>query len=187
MVEKLIINGRQLVRYDFLPALKSFGVLVYICLLAGCVSAPLKTDSVNSQITPLEVVNAKEASDDTAENTAESQVAWGGVVVNSANVASGTQLEILSYPLDRLQRPNTNLVATGRFIVAHEEYLETLDYAPGRFVTVVGKISGTQEGTIGEATYVYPTLAAQQIHLWSDSDYYNDSGIRFGIGINISN
>lgn len=176
---------------------------VMVMLLAGlsaCVSPPLQTDSVETHMTPLQFVasqnssqpgsskpNTSEQNSDTTVTTSNATVAWGGVIVNSANVEGKTQIEVLSYPLDRVLRPDTRQVATGRFLVTHGGYLETLDYSVGRYVTVVGQITGTDSATLGEASYVFPTVTSTQIHLWTEADYYNRSGIRFGIGINISN
>jgi len=32
-------------------------------------------------------------------------IAWGGIIVSARNLASQTQLEVLSYPLDKYGRP----------------------------------------------------------------------------------
>ncbi len=46
-------------------------------------------------------------------------------------------------------------------------YLETADYAAGRKITVVGLLTETHTGTIGEGQYVYPVVEASRIQVSS--------------------
>ena len=114
------------------------------------------------------------------------QIAWGGTVVAVKNLSNGTQLEVLGYPLDDNNRPNTRIDPVGRFIVLHSGYLESVDYKAGRLVTVVGTATETRNGTIGEAKYVYPVVSSKQLHLWPVADPTpSNPNIHFGIGIGI--
>ena len=125
----------------------------------------------------------------TSEMTAVRQrlVAWGGVVVSAKNLKDSTQLEVLGYPLDSNNRPKANVDPLGRFIALYQGYLETADYQEGRQVTIVGNIKETREGTVGEARYVYPVLAATRIHLWpKETQATSEPRVHFGIGIGIS-
>lgn len=108
---------------------------------------------------------------------------WGGVIVTSANTQNGTQIEVLSYPLDSNQQPDTDRTPGGRFLVMDERYLETLDYAPGRLLTLGGTLTGTREGQIGDASYVYPVLRPDRLRLWpKDSGRNKDPQFHIGIG-----
>jgi outer membrane lipoprotein len=97
-------------------------------------------------------------------------VAWGGIIVAARNLASQTQLEVLSYPLDEYGRPQRDAKAGGRFIALHPGYLELANYAEGRLVTMTGTVSETRAGSVGEARYVYPVLAiktlAHRVIVW---------------------
>jgi len=150
-------------------------------LLASCVNQPLKTDVELSPITA-------------AEAAAETQlpagtVLWGGVILGSSNLAESTQLEILAYPLDKRQRPITTREALGRFLIESEGYLETVDYADGRQITVLGELDRLVDGTIGGAKYVYPAVraASDKLHLWNGEGDNEAPRFTFGIGINLSN
>jgi outer membrane lipoprotein len=113
-------------------------------------------------------------------------VAWGGVIVNAKNLQNATQVEVLGYPLDLDNRPDTKAAPLGRFLALHQGYLETADYNAGRHVTVVGSVTETREGTVGEARYVYPVLATTRVHLWpKETQRSSDPQIHFGIGIGI--
>lgn len=113
-------------------------------------------------------------------------VAWGGVIVHAKNLQDATQIEVLGYPLDLDNRPDTKAAPLGRFLALHPGYLETADYNAGRLLSVVGSITETREGTVGEARYVYPVLAATRLHLWpKETQQPADTQFHFGIGIGI--
>lgn len=159
-------------------------VLVAVFLVSSaCVHKPLETNLVTMDIAPVEVT-ANASGDEDAQGGV---VLWGGVILSSENLATGTQIEVLSYPLDHLQRPDSRRTATGRFLIVHPDYLETLDYAPGRLLTLTGTLAGTETGKIGSADYQFVKLVPDQVYLWSRSGEDHSPPITFGIGISISN
>ena len=160
------------------------GLLFAAGLLSACVSPPFVTDGVSKGVLPADVLEQAEGAE------AVGKVLWGGVVVSSANTSTGTEIEILSYPLDYLQRPNAARRSSGRFLVVVDDFIETTDFEAGRRVTAVGTVTGTETGKIGESDYRYPVLklaAPADIHRWSAQEYYNSSPVSVGIGISISN
>jgi len=149
-----------------------------LALLSGC-ATPIDVGQAERNVTPREA----------AQNVAlvkDRPVAWGGTVVNGKNLATSTQFEVLAYPLDGNNRPKADAAPLGRFIVVHPGYLETADYAPGRLITVVGPVTETRTGKVGEAQYVYPVVNADRLHLWpQQSQAPAEPRIHFGIGIGI--
>jgi outer membrane lipoprotein len=115
------------------------------------------------------------------------RVLWGGVIVNSTNLTNRTRLEVLAYPLDSNHRPQTGKPASSRFLAYHQGYLETVDYAAGRQVSIVGAISGIEEGRLGEHSYQYPAIEAEKIHLWPVEQADSEPKVRFGFGILLHN
>jgi outer membrane lipoprotein len=113
------------------------------------------------------------------------QVLWGGVIIQTTNVSGGTEIEVLDYPLAGGQRPDVAKTARGRFIATTERYLETVDYAAGRQITLIGRITGVRNGKIGEADYRYAIVALDDIHLWPVATTTSAPRFTFGIGINI--
>jgi len=105
----------------FLPAL----------LLAACVSTPFNSDGVSLDQSPRDAVEGKVSVGE--------RVIWGGVVVSSNNTQSGSEIQLLSYPLDYLQRPDQGYNSAGTVLVKTPEYLETTDFTPGRRITVSGQ------------------------------------------------
>lgn len=151
--------------------------LLSACLMVACAATPKFDESIYATgLTPSEVV----AGIDAAQGDA---VMWGGAIVNSVNTDKGTQLEVLAYPLNRQQRPNEKEPAWGRFLAVKDGYLETMDFAQGRQVTVIGTITGLQQGKIGDAAYTYPLVKIDDVFLWPVEQA--SSGPRFSIGVGV--
>src|SRR5687768_15656576 len=111
------------------------------------------------------------------------EVAWGGTIVNGKNLNDNTQLEVVAYPLDDNNRPRPDGGPQGRVLIIHPGYLETADYAPGRQVTVVGVVTETRSGKVGEAPYTYPVVTATRLHLWPrETQQQQTSEPRFHFG-----
>lgn len=149
-------------------------------LLAGC-ATPFDVGTANRTLTPQAA----------AGNVAAAQgvtVAWGGHIVAARNLKDNTEFEVLSFPLDRDNRPQRGAAPTGRFIAIYPGFVETADYGPGREVTVIGNVSAARTGTLGEASYTYPVLSASRMHLWpkdEPSGSATQPTIHFGIGIGV--
>ncbi len=142
-------------------------------LLAGC-AAPLSTAGVDPSLTSDRAA---------AEALRGPTVVWGGVIVASQNLAHTTRLEVLAYPLDSGQRPQTDRPAYGRFLVYAEGYLETMDFAPGRRVSVRGRLDGVEVGKVGQHRYRFPVVHASALHLWPRRSGDGGADVHFGIGL----
>jgi len=155
--------------------------VVAVALLSACATTPpFDLKNVNTALTPNEAI----AQLDTLRG---SRVLWGGVIVNSKNLEKGTQLEILAYPLNDHYRPRLDREPLGRFIIEHGGYLETVDYAPGRELSLTATLTGTKEGKIDEASYIYPAVASEQIHLWPKGGGSGEPQFHFGVGVMFHN
>lgn len=154
---------------------------LFIVLLFGCTTAPkLDTAGVDQTVTPGSPIKEILAAQGR-------RVQWGGSIISSINLRDTTQIEVLGYPLEQSGRPATNQAELGRFLVLYDGYLETVDYAPGRLLTVVGTLVEIREGTVGKADYRYPLIAAEQLHLWPQEEAHDYRGpqFHFGIGVGI--
>jgi outer membrane lipoprotein len=110
------------------------------------------------------------------------QVLWGGVIIGSINMPDHTDFNVLFYPLDRSQRPDLTKPPQNRYIVRNTGYLETMVYAPGREITVLGGLQGVEDGKVGDAPYRFPVVKADRIVLWPVD---GDSRVHFGIGLGV--
>ena len=129
-------------------------------LLAGCAVQPSpEAAGVNAGIT----VETARAHPQTATGT---RVRWGGVILHDAVSAHGSTLTVLAYPLAADGRPRLGQTPYGRFLARSDHFLDPDLYIRGRRISLVGMISGTTTGRIGQARYLYPVLQVQAIRLW---------------------
>ena len=156
---------------------RSYVIACVLLLLSGCAVTPPFSDdllhNVNRSLLPEQALK---------ENAQDVDVMWGGVIVNATNTPEHTDFAVLFYPLDSSQRPDRREQAKSRFIVRYPGYLETMVYAPGREIAVLGKLQGVEEGKVGDAPYRFPVVKADRIHLWPIGD---DSRVHFGVGVGI--
>jgi outer membrane lipoprotein len=151
-------------------------LLLLTLLLGACASGPrYPTEGVELALTPQQAI--------AEEGIMHGKtILWGGMIINSTNLKSQSRLEILAYPLDSNQFPQTDSAPMGRFLVFKSGYLETVDFAPGRLVTVRGPLSGIQRGKVGETNYTYPLVRAQNLYLWPRTGR-SEPRVHFGVGV----
>jgi outer membrane lipoprotein len=151
---------------------------VAFVLLTGCAGMPeFDTSAVDRSLTPQSVIAEPELS--------RGKVAlWGGTILETRNLKDATQIEILAYPLDADYRPMPESKPLGRFIIRHSDYLEPTTYAQGKYLTVMGTVTSSQTGNVGETTYTYPVISDSQLHLWTQSSR-SRSSVHFGFGLGI--
>ncbi|HKJ71102.1 MAG TPA: Slp family lipoprotein [Gammaproteobacteria bacterium] len=145
-------------------------------LLAACAQPRFDTNRTALSVTP------QKAAADMA-HLEGTRVLWGGVIVAAHNRENSTQLEVLGYPLNDRQRPQQDAKPQQRFLAVKDGYLETADYAQGRWITVSGPLTGTRAGRVGEAEYSYPVVRIEDIQLWPKEQRPNEPRFHFGIGV----
>ena len=146
-------------------------------LLGACAGSPdYSRYGADSTITPQGVSAQPQLS-------SGQQVLWGGVIMKTVNLKDRTQVEVLAYPLDSSERPQIDSVAQGRFILEQAGYLEPATYANQRQITVVGTVSGTLPGRVGNADYNFPLVTATQHKLWPKYRGETRPNIHFGVGV----
>lgn len=99
-------------------------------------------------------------------NYAGMTVRWGGVIVAVENEAKESVVQVVSRPLARSTRPQETDESWGRFIVRLKGFIDPVDYAPGREITVIGAVDGVEERNIGTYRYSYPLVRATSYYLW---------------------
>ncbi|QKT04420.1 Slp family lipoprotein [Ectothiorhodospiraceae bacterium 2226] len=147
--------------------------------LVGCATAPpFDAETVDTAVTPRGALERLPE--------AEGQrVLWGGTIIETRNLQDATQIEILAYPLNERQRPDTNANPLGRFLAVQPGYLERVEYAAGRHISVLGPLKEKAEGRIGEAEYVYPVVSIEQLELWPVPGPPRDTQPRFHFGVGV--
>lgn len=147
-------------------------------MLSACATTPPippeKLAGVDPNLTPEQVVD---------ETLRDGEVLWGGVIIAADNRPEQTIFTVLYYPLDNSQRPDLRKTPLNRFKVYYPGYLETMVYAPGRKITVLGSVQGVEQGKVDDAPYPYAKIKALEIYLWPAGN--EDSRVRFGVGVGI--
>lgn len=170
-----------MIMFSRLHSANTFVVAVTLLVLSACATTPpLDSSDIDVALTPAEAV-----ADPTGLNG--HRVLWGGMIISAANLKTSTQIEILAYPLDRRQRPDTSKPAYGRFLAQHDGYLETAELSDGRMLTLTGRLDGISTAMIGESQYTYPIVRIGDYHLWGSSDESPDSQVHFGVGVMLHN
>ncbi|MCW5890318.1 MAG: Slp family lipoprotein [bacterium] len=111
------------------------------------------------------------------------EVRWGGELVATTPTGDRTCFEVVERPLDRAARPRGTDETSGRFLACAAGFYDPALWAPGREMTVVGRLDGTQTGAVGGATYRFPRVDAEAVHLWPIRDPYARTWPAIGIGI----
>lgn len=112
-------------------------------MLSGCVTVPdaIKGSSPTPQQDLARVMNAPQL-------YVGQEARFGGKVVDVQNQQGKTRLEIATVSLDSGARPALGEVSRGRIMADVNGFLDPVDFR-GQLVTVVGPISGTVDGKIG--------------------------------------
>lgn len=155
--------------------------LLVLLTVAACAPAPIyKTTPQAVAATPQQVAQ-------TPERFAGGDVIWGGRIVQVNNFHDHSEIEILGYPLDSSQRPKVdNGGGWGRFVAVVPGYVESFDYPSGSLITLTGRITGSRNGNVGEAGYVFPTVSVAQSHVWTAAEMESGkSNVSFGIGVGV--
>lgn len=147
--------------------------------LAGCATPVLK-DAPASSPTVAEVAAAPERYHD-------GEVVWGGKIIALANLAETTEVQLVAYPLARGQRPDTRAASQGRFVLVLPGYVEAMDYPSGRWLSVRGRVTGSEVRTIDRRDVVHPRVYGSEVHLWPrefpDDRGHWSVGVGLGVGI----
>jgi outer membrane lipoprotein len=132
--------------------------------LSGCAS----THGTFGEAQVSEQAPTVQAVRDSPQSFRGQQVRWGGTIAAVHNNAKGTCLEVVSTALEGGGRPKNVDRSGGRFIGCIDQFLDPAIYTEGREVTVIGTVSGTQTGTIGDLRYQYPVVTIERARLWEE-------------------
>lgn len=128
-------------------------------VLSGCASSPFDlSGGAVSSMTPETALTRPEAGGE--------RVIWGGRVTGIVNRETYTELEMVALPLWRDQRPRRNAEEGARFVIRQEGFLEPVTWAPGRFVTALGRFTGLDMRPVGAIPVRHAVMEAEQIELW---------------------
>lgn len=154
--------------------------LVFAALVTGCAATAPAFENMPASTAPSPYVVAE-----TPQRFADQSVVWGGMIVEVKNFESYSEIEILAFPLDDKQQPMIEQADQGRFIAIAPGYVEGEDFAPGRFVSLIGHISGGREDTLRNERYYWPEVALERLKVWPRDFRYNKRRFSLGVGVGI--
>ncbi|WP_435926783.1 Slp family lipoprotein [Dryocola sp. BD613] len=134
--------------------------IVATLLLSGCVTVPdaIKGTSATPQQNLVQVMSAPEL-------YVGQEARFGGRVVNIDNQQGKTRLEIATVNLDEGARPQLGEPSKGRIYADVNGFLDPVDFR-GQLVTVVGPITGTAQGKVGETPYKFMVMQVNGYKRW---------------------
>jgi outer membrane lipoprotein len=146
------------------------GSLVFLTtlLVSACTTIPEQLKGEYGPLTPKI----------TTEKDLETQVRWGGVILETRPEDSYTCFEILSKQLQSSMRPKDSDQAGGRFIACKPGFYDPEVFEKGREVTLTGKILHIDIRKVGEYDYHFPVVDIEFMTLWPERrnpvyyDYY---------------
>ena len=136
-------------------------VLLAVFLFAGCTIVPDSIDVPEGT----QLVSYSKAV--TSGASAQGQKArWGGLIVGVENKPNQTLIELAHFPLNHYGKPGTNGETSGRFV-------DPIVFEEGRSATFLGTITAPTAGMVGEQPYIYPTIIADDYHMWRKQQVYD--------------
>ncbi|WP_297481374.1 Slp family lipoprotein [uncultured Photobacterium sp.] len=134
------------------------GILVF---MVGCANLPAtlitkSKDPITDLMVILQHPQASQGKD----------VRLGGVIASIRNEQQQTRIEIVAMPLTTDGRPILHTQPQGRFIAYVDGFLEPIEYAKGRLLTIAGQFSGDELGKIGQHPYIFPVVQVSGKQLW---------------------
>jgi len=159
--------------------MKKILLLVLIIAVSGCASVISKPvmDKVDKSVT------AEELFKDPQKYYGKT-IVIGGVIIETENLETKTRVEVLESPLSSSLKPEKELEKSrGRFFAYIEGFSDPALWAPGRFITIAGPVSGVETNTIDKHLYAYPVISVEEYHLWKP---YSGPSLSIGVGVGTS-
>ena len=100
------------------------------------------------------------------------KVILGGYILETVNEPDRSLLTILQAPLDHQNKPKSQDLSEGRFLVETDKFLDPEIYNKNRKVTVGGNVLEGRLQPLGSRAYRYPVIGAEELHLWSKEMRY---------------
>lgn len=103
-------------------------------------------------------------------------VRLGGKILQATILPNRTKIEVLSQPVSSLSgKPLLETPSDGRFIAYFNGFVDP-ENLKDRYITLGGRIIGSEQGKIEQADYRYPVIQVEKYRLWtlSKSYYYTD-------------
>lgn len=133
--------------------------------LVGCATVPPVYDPIQDANFQGPTLAAARAQPDAF---LQARVRWGGVIARVENRRDETWVEIVEQLLGNQGRPTGADASAGRFLARFSGFLDPAIYAAGRSITVVGPLTGTAPGQVGDYRTTYLVVTVERHRLWPE-------------------
>ncbi|MFH1102642.1 MAG: Slp family lipoprotein [Pseudomonadota bacterium] len=106
----------------------------------------------------------------------------GGKILETIASNQGSEITVLQLRLDNDGRPVDEDKSEGRFLIRSDQFVDPEIYQKGTPVSLVGKLIGKENRSIGQFDYSYPVLSIIEIKLWQ-KQARSMPVFHFGIGV----
>lgn len=104
------------------------------------------------------------------------EVRLGGRVINVVNLPRQTILEIAVLPLNENAQPKIHDAYQGRILAYSDKFLDPVNFR-NRYVTVLGKMDGTENKLIGRKPYNFLKVSMMGYQVWDlENTFMPDDG-----------
>ena len=131
-------------------------IILSTFVLSSCTTIP---EQLKGDFTSL-------TADNTSESNLETQVRWGGIILETRPEDNFTCFEILSRQLEKSMRPENADQSLGRFIACKPGFYDPEVFKKQREVTVVGKVIHMDVRKVGDFDYNFPVVDIEFMSLW---------------------
>lgn len=145
-------------------------------LLAGCVVQPPIVGAPTLSPAPHYA----------AENISrylDTDVLWGGSIVELRQFERYAEIEVVAYPLDPQQRPLLDAPEQGRFVALRAGQVDPREFNAGRFLTLRGPITGERQLSLRGKTETIAEMDARELVLWPWDYRFQRSRVSVSIGV----
>ncbi len=135
-------------------------------LLSACTTIPEQLKGEYTSLTPA----------NTTDKDLQTQVRWGGLILETRPEDDFTCFEILARQLEKSMRPENADQSDGRFIACKPGFYDPEVFKKEREVTVIGKIIHIDVRKVEEFDYHFPVVDIEFMSLWPKRRprmYYN--------------
>jgi outer membrane lipoprotein len=131
---------------------------------AGCATYPI-SQQAKKEAEPTKDVSFSSILQKPEAYTGQT-VIWGGKILQTDTEARGAEIYLLEVPLDSHGRPTSEQLSQGRFIARSSGFLDPEVYRRGAWVTLAGRLTGTQVHPVAGKAYTYPVVQLKEAFFW---------------------
>ncbi|HRQ05781.1 MAG TPA: Slp family lipoprotein [Nitrosomonas halophila] len=157
--------------------MKFHSLLLCLILLSACISPSPNIRDIPAEPAPYTLISQA------TETYIDTQLRWGGTVIDVENEIDSSLMQVLFYPLDANGYPQTNEPSQGRFAIKTSKFLDPAIFVKDAEITVAGSVKGEIERLVGHKPVRMPLIEAEAVCLWPKEyrgrRYYDEAIFRY--------